>query len=42
MIRAFTSGMIGSSFPARIKVGCRTSGSAGKLVHPTPARSWRR
>jgi hypothetical protein len=34
--------MIGSSFPARIKVGCRMSGSAGRLDQPTPARSWRK
>ena len=41
MIRAFTSGMSGSSFPARTRVGCRMSGRAGRLVQPTPARSCR-
>ena len=42
MIRAFTSGMMGSSFPARTKVGWRMSGRAGRLDQPTPARSWRK
>ena len=40
MILALASGMIGSSLPATIKVGCRTSGSMKTLVHPAPASSW--
>ena len=40
MIRALTSGMIGSSAPARMSVGWRISGSNGRLVQPAPAASW--
>ena len=35
MIRALTSGMIGSSSPARISVGGRSRGSHGRLVQPS-------
>src|SRR6266540_1052736 len=35
MIRALTSGMIGSSEPAMISVCCRIKGSAGRLPQPT-------
>jgi len=38
--RALTSGMSGSSSPARISVGCRSSGRNGRLVQPAPAVSW--
>jgi hypothetical protein len=38
MIRAFTSGINGSSFPARTRVGCRMTGRAGRLAQPTPHR----
>jgi hypothetical protein len=40
MILASASGMIGSSLPATIRVGRRTSGSMKTLVHPAPASSW--
>jgi len=40
MILALTSGMIGSSAPARISVSWRMSGRNGRLVQPTPAASW--
>jgi len=38
MIRALTSGMMGSSSPARIKVGACRRGSCGRLVHARPDR----
>ena len=37
MIRALTSGMIGSSSPATISVGCRISRRNGRLLQPAPA-----
>src|SRR5206468_9719443 len=40
MIRALTSGMIGSSSPARISVGGRSFGSRGRLVQPRVEISW--
>jgi hypothetical protein len=40
--RALASGMIGSSSPAKIKVGWRSSGRNGTLVQPAPAMSWYR
>jgi hypothetical protein len=40
--RALASGMIGSSSPARMSVGCRSSGRNGTLVQPAPAASWYR
>ena len=40
MIRALTSGMIGSSSPARIRVGGRSRGSRGRLVQAMLASSW--
>jgi hypothetical protein len=40
MIRALTSGMIGSSSPARISVGGRSLRSRGMLVQPMPDMSW--
>jgi hypothetical protein len=34
--------MIGSSSPATISAGWRSRGRNGRLVQPTPARSWYR
>jgi hypothetical protein len=39
---ALASGMIGSSSPAMISVGWRSSGRNGRLVQPAPAVSWYR
>jgi len=39
---ALASGMIGSSSPARMSVGWRSSGRNGTLVQPAPAVSWYR
>jgi hypothetical protein len=39
---ALTSGMIGSSSPARISVRWRSSGRNGRLVQPALAVSWYR
>ena len=38
--RALTSGMSGSSSPAKTRVGCRSRGRNGRLVQPAPAVSW--
>ena len=40
MIRALMTGMMGSSVPATIKVGCRISGNANRLLHTDAASSW--
>jgi len=40
MIRPLITGMIGSSSPARIKVGGCSFGSHGRLVQPMVAISW--
>jgi hypothetical protein len=40
--RALASGMIGSSSPATMSVGCLISGRNGTLVQPAPAASWYR
>jgi hypothetical protein len=39
---ALASGMIGSSSPAMMSVGCRSSGKNGTLVQPAAAASWYR
>jgi hypothetical protein len=39
---ALASGMIGSSSPARMSVGWRSSGRNGTLVQPAEAASWYR
>src|ERR1700757_4793968 len=40
MMRALTTGMIGSSVPATINVRWRTPRKANRLVQTEPARSW--
>ena len=40
MIRALTTGMIGSSSPATSSVGCRISRRNGRLLQPVLAASW--
>ena len=37
---ALASGMIGSSSPDMISVGCRRNGRNGTLVQPAAAVSW--